>query len=217
MMFTRMLRHGFFCLATCAVLVASASESPMREWRFTVSLDGRHIGEHNFVLRERNNLRELTSQANFRVRFLFINAYHYEHHAHEVWRGDCLESLDARTDDNGEELVVSGERAELGFRVTSGEAVTGIERCVQTFAYWNPRILDARHLLNPQTGEYVAVQVVSLGRETLGKHTDAQRYRLIGDSRGKPLRIDLWYTPAREWLALESRTPEGRTLRYSKE
>ena len=87
----------------------------MREWRFTVSLDGKHIGEHNFVLRERNDLRELTSQANFRVRFLFINAYHYEHHAHEVWRGDCLESLDARTDDNGEELVVSGERADPAF------------------------------------------------------------------------------------------------------
>ena len=36
------------------------------------------------------------------MRFLFIDAYHYEHSARELWRGDCLERLDARTDDNGE-------------------------------------------------------------------------------------------------------------------
>ena len=211
------LRHGFLCLAICVASGAPASEGPPREWRFAVSLDGKPIGQHHFVLRERNDLRELTSEANFRVRFLFIDAYRYEHRAHEVWRGDCLETLDARTDDNGKEVVVSGERAERGFRVTTGEAVAGIEPCVLTFAYWNPRILDATRLLNPQTGEYERVQVLPLGRAAIAGHADAQRYRLLGASRGKPMQIDLWYTPAREWLALESLTPDGRTLRYSKE
>ena len=100
--------------------------------------------------------------------------------------------------------------------MTTGGAVAAIEPCVQTFAYWNPRILDATRLLNPQTGEYLPVQVLALGRESLGEYPDAQRYRLLGDAGGKPLHIDLWYTPAREWLALESRTPEGRRVRYSK-
>ena len=190
--------------------------APRKNGASTVSLDGKPIGEHRFVLRERAGRRELTSEANFRVRFLFIDAYRYQHHAHEVWRGDCLERLDARTDDNGNEVAVTGERAGPGFRVTTGGAVAGIEHCVQTFAYWNPRILDAKRLLNPQTGEYLPVQVVALGRESLGEYPDAQRYRLLGDAGGKPLHIDLWYTPAREWLALESRTPEGRRLRYSK-
>ena len=45
--------------------------------------------------------RELTSEAHFRVRFLFIDAYRYEHRARERWQGDCLESLEARTDTNG--------------------------------------------------------------------------------------------------------------------
>ena len=121
--------------------------------------------------------------------------------------------------EGGYDIALEGirEAVNRGFRVTTGETVEGIERCVQTFAYWNPRILDATHLLNPQTGDYVPVQVLPLGRDSIGRHTDAQRYRLIGDSGGKPLRIDLWYSPAREWLALESRTPDGRTLRYSQE
>jgi hypothetical protein len=203
-------------MTACVALGASASDGSMREWRFAVSLDGKPIGEHRFVLRELENARELTSEADFRVRFLFIDAYRYQHRAREVWRGDCLERLDARTDDNGDEVVVSGERAGPGFRVTTGGAVAGIESCVQTFAYWNPRILEATRLLNPQTGEYLPVQVLALGRESLGKYPDAQRYRLLGDAGGKPLHIDLWYTAAREWLALESRTPDGRRLRYSK-
>lgn len=204
-------------VAACLAFSVSASDGSMHEWRFAVSLDGKPIGEHRFVLRERAERRELTSEADFRVRFLFIDAYRYEHRAREEWRGDCLERLEARTDDNGDETVVSGEPAGGGFRVTTGGVVAGIERCVQTFAYWNPSILDATHLLNPQTGEYVPVRVLALGRAAIGAHQDAQRYRLLGDAGGKPLHIDLWYTPAREWLALESLTPDGRRLRYSRE
>jgi hypothetical protein len=183
-----------------AMALAGAAEGATREWNFHVSLDGRHIGEHRFVLRDGSDSRELTSQARFRVRVLFFDAYRYDHRAQETWRGDCLERLDASTDVNGKRTVV---------------AVTPLDECVQTFAYWNPTILGARRLLNPQTGEYVPVQIRDMGSELLAGQP-ADRFRLTGGGR-TPLEIDLWYTPAREWLALESRTPEGRRLRYSKE
>lgn len=183
-----------------AMAFAGAADGATREWNFKVSLDGRHIGEHSFVLRDSGDSRELTSQARFRVRVLVFDAYRYDHRAQETWRGDCLERLDASTDVNGKRTVV---------------AVTPLDECVQTFAYWNPAILGARRLLNPQTGEYVSVQVRDLGSEIVAGQS-ADRFRLTGGGR-TPLEIDLWYTPAREWLALESRTPEGRRLRYSKE
>jgi hypothetical protein len=218
MKLSRTSRRGLPGLVTaCVALGVSASDGSLYEWRFAVSLDGKPIGEHRFVLQQRDGLRELTSEAKFRVRFLFINAYHYEHSARELWRGDCLERLVARTDDNGNETVVSGEHDGGGFRVTTDGNVAGVEPCVQTFAYWNPSILDATRLLNPQTGEYLPVQVLDLGRATIGNREDAQHYRLLGDAGGKPLHIDLWYSPAHEWLALESLTPDGRRLRYSRE
>lgn len=204
-------------VATCFAIGAVASSSSTREWRFAVSLDGKPIGEHRFVTRELEDTVEVVSEANFRVRFLFIDAYRYEHRADELWRGDCLERLDARTDDNGEEIVVSGERAGQGFRVTTDGVAAGVEMCVQTFAYWNPRILDATHLLNPQTGEYLPVQVRALGHDTTGDYPGAQHYLLSGGSGSRRLQIDLWYSAAHEWLGLESRTPDGRRLRYSKE
>jgi hypothetical protein len=205
------------CLAIAALTAPAlvvGRDTPTLEWNFDVSLDERAIGEHRFTLRTDDESRELTSEASFRVRILFIDAYRYEHRARERWKGDCLESLEARTDTNGKTIEVSGERASRDFRVQTAGTAQLLDDCVQTFAYWNPSILDARRLLNPQTGEYVDVKVLHMGREVMaGKLAD--RYRL--SSRGRtPLEIDIWYTPARDWVALESRTPEGRRLRYTR-
>ena len=39
--------------------------------------------------------------------------------------------------------------------------------CVMSFAYWDPRILQADRLLNSQTGEFTAVQITPRGREAV--------------------------------------------------
>ena len=208
------MRHlAFIALLAWATQAQAASQS----WSFRVFLDGRDIGRHTFVREEAGEGARVVSEARFEVRFLFLTAYRYEHRAEEQWRGRCLSSLDARTDDNGNETVVSGVQGGGGFRVTTDGNAAGVEPCVQTFAYWNPSILEATHLLNPQTGEYLPVQVLDLGRATIGNREEAQHYRLLGDTGGKPLHIDLWYSTAHEWLALESLTADGRRLRYSRE
>jgi hypothetical protein len=186
-------------LATVLALTA-AGLGHSREWNFHVSLDGRPIGEHRYRLREEAGSRQITSEADFRVRILFFEAYRYEHRAQEWWQGDCLERIDARTDANG--------------KLTLVEMATPLASCVQTFAYWNPSILGARQLLNQQTGEYVPVQVRAIGTGLIDGEP-AEQFRLTGGGR-TPLEIDLWYTAAREWVALESRTPEGRRLRYAR-
>jgi hypothetical protein len=196
--------------------IAMASETSLREWRFDVSVDGRAIGEHSYVLRDRDGGRQLTSEARFRVRILFYDAYRYDHRAEESWRGDCLDRLEARTDADGEKSSITGNRNGGEFKLEAGDTSTALGECVQTFAYWNPTILGATRLLNPQTGEYVPVRVTSLGREDVAGQP-AERFRLIGAAAsGKPMQIDLWYSPARDWLALESLTPDGRRLRYSR-
>ena len=212
-----MTRRARMVCAAAAILApwqAISMNDATREWHFDVSLDGRPIGEHRFILRAGEHAQELTSEARFRVRLLFVAAYRYEHRAREWWQGDCLVRLDARTDENGKRMAVAGARDGGTFRLTLGSEVTPLDECVQTFAYWNPSILEARRLLNPQTGEYVPVEVMPMGREVIGGQ-QTERFRLLGGGR-KPLKIDLWYTPDREWVALESHTPEGRRLRYAR-
>jgi hypothetical protein len=165
---------------------------------FAVYLDDKRIGEHRFTLVERGVERELVSEARFRVSVLGIPAYRYTHQATERWRGDCLQSLASRTDDDGTPYAVD-------WRSSSG--------CTMSFAYWNPRILGERALLNAQTGELEPVTVAPLGVDSIetgnGK-VSAQRYRIAGRS----LAIDLWYAEGKDWVALETTAGDNRRLRY---
>ena len=176
--------------------VALGAQAAPQSWSFRVLLDGRDIGRHTFTREPSGDAARVLSEARFDVRFLIFSAYRYEHRAEEQWRGGCLESIVARTDDNGVLKDVSMR--------PSG--------CIRSFSYWDPAILRAERLLNAQTGEILAVRSEWLGLESIevrGRAVRANRHRLT--ARG--LSIELWYAGA-DWVALESSVEGGRRLRY---
>ena len=167
------------------LLLPFSAEAATQQWHFKVYLDAREIGYHRFTLTRNGAERELVSEARFEVTLLGFRAYRYRHDALERWRGDCLQSLASRTDDNGERLSVEWR--------ASGA-------CEMSFAYWNPRILDAPRLLNAQTGELKPVQVTRLGEG---------RWRLDAEALAP---IELAYAGG-DWVGLET-TARGRRLTY---
>lgn len=200
-------------LAAPFLFAATASATVQKKWEFTVYLDDTAIGHHHFVLNERGAERELSSEARFDVKLLFVNVYRYAHGASERWRDNCLVSMAARTDDNGTQLKVSAEQHGERVTVTTTRGQETVPGCVMSFAYWNPEILRQARLLNPQTGQYEAVRISALGEETItvrGAPVKARRYRISGPKNP----IDLWYGPDYTWLALQSPLGGGRTLRY---
>ena len=194
-------------------LAGMPAAAQSRVWNFQVALDDTPIGYHRFTLREQGAGRELKAEARFSVKVLFFTAYQYAHEATERWRGNCLDSVSARTDDNGERLAVDTERAGERLAVTTAKGTATVDGCVMSFAYWNPEILRQSRLLNSQTGEYEAVKITALGDASImvrGTPTAATHYRITGPKNP----IDLWYSAAQEWLALESTVAGGRRLRY---
>jgi hypothetical protein len=199
--------------AAAAPSVISAGGGDEREWQFRVLLDGDEIGYHRFELVDDGDQYRVISEASFTVRFLFFDAYRYEHSNEELWRDGCLQRMEARTEVNGKSLAVLGRRVGDGFVVATGDDESMISDCVMSFAYWTPDFLEQERLLNSQTGEYVPVRIEPVRQERLeirGEQVDAIRYSL---DAGK-LDMDLWYSPKREWLGLESTTKGGRLLRY---
>ncbi len=204
---------GMLAMFAAAPLAQSADTT--RNWRFDVLLDGKEIGYHEFELREGDREKVLETEASFDVKFLFINAFRYRHSNVEIWSDGCLSQIDATTTSNGKLQTVSGRRAEERFAVRWTEGESTLPACVQSFAYWNPQILDATQLLNTQTGEYEDVTVSFERMDEVrvdGETFDALRYRLstkAGD-------ITLWYSNDDQplWLALEAPAKGGRTLRY---
>jgi hypothetical protein len=203
----------------CAIVLTSlcasvAQASQEQAWHFRVFLDDKPIGTHRFRLLDEGQRQVVQSEADFDVRFWFIEAYNYLHRNREVWQEGCLAEIDAQTDDNGRQQSVSGSRAEDGFRLlSSAQGEITLPPCVMTFAYWDPAFLEEGRLLNPQTGEYVAVSVERIGTSTVpyqGQEVTAEGYRLTAGE----ITIDVWYSPQRRWLALESIAEGGRRLRY---
>ena len=204
-------------LAAMLAVTASASTGAAdRAWSFDVYLDDSRIGYHDYRLVEsRDGSVRLEAEASFNVRILFINAFRYRHEIEETWSGDCLTGVVAKTNSNGKRTEVVGELTEQGFTVSTGEEERALAECVMTFAYWNPAFLEQPRLLNPQTGEFVDVEVELLGNEPLPLSRKAEQARcyLV---RARNMEVRVWYSPDAEWLALESPTKGGRKIRYER-
>lgn len=200
-------------LLLAATFATAAHAYPPQEWRFNVLLDSKPIGQHSFLLSLDERQQVLKSEADYQVKLLGFSAYRYQHQAVERWEGGCLREIEARTNDNGKTLTAKGRNTERGFSLDAPAGAQRLPGCVMSFAYWNPAILGQSRLLNAQNGEYHAVKVQPLGAETLalgGAEIAARRYRLVTDK----FSIDLWYGTRNQWLALETRTENGRLLRY---
>lgn len=211
---TRVLSGIVPCLSAVLLVTPATAVTAGSHWQFGVLLDDKRIGYHSFHVTREGDRQVLESEAEFDVKFLFITAFRYRHRNVESWKNGCLSSIDASTNNNGAKLEVKGRREAGRFEVIGNAGSSTLPECVQTFAYWNPEILQADRLLNSQTGEYEDVSVVFESNDAVsigGRTVDALRYRLSAKAGD----IRLWYSRAgRRWLALEAPAKGGRTIRY---
>lgn len=211
-----------FLVALAAVTLATGAVSPVaasteRELRFRVLLDDSLIGSQVFRVLDDGERESVSIEASMDVKILFVTAYSYRHRNQERWEGDCLETIESATDDNGEKHVVRGKPAADGFVVERIDGRESLPACVRSFSYWAPDRLRGGRLLNSQTGKLEAVELRELGEATIvdrGRQVRARHVALDG----KDLHIELWYeVGSDDWLALESATSSGRVLRYVRE
>lgn len=211
-MSTYSARTALFVLLALELSASAAADT--LNWEFDVLLDDKEIGYHTFSVANDGSTAIMESEAEFDVKFLFITAFRYRHENTEVWSDGCLSSIDAMTIRNGDLLEVKGEQGADSFAVSGQNGTATLEDCVQTFAYWNPAILDSERLLNSQTGEYEDITVSFEDRDEVvvgERPVAALRYRLSAKAGD----ITLWYSSDdRRWLALEAPAKGGRTIRY---
>ncbi len=196
--------------------VVATTQDP-DELLFRVMLDDKDIGVHRFAVTRQSDRELVHIVADFDVTFFAIPVYSYDHSNREVWRDGCLERIESKTDDNGDEFRVEGE--DLGDRfvvATKNDRVELGVDCVMSFAYWNPDFLAQSRLLNAQTGDYLPVTIEALGTESLRlgeASVTARRYRLL--NRDEEIDISVWYdAESGRWLSLESQVGGERVLRY---
>lgn len=184
------------------------------EWSFDVYLDNKEIGYHHFELRELDNGQLLRSEADFKVKVLFITAFDYEHRNSELWNNGCLQSIDARTESNGKLFEVLGKVEDQQFVIETADGQATVDDCVATFAYWDRSLLARGRLLNSQTGEYLEVETTALPAAELAigqRRVLTDRVKL--SAKGLDLVVS-YGAGTGEWLGLDSTLSNGRTLKY---
>jgi len=208
------LLAGLWLAAACCG--AQAAAVPEQRLLFRVLLDDSEIGYHRFHISGQGQQQLIEIDAEFKVKFLGITVYRYEHRNREAWRQGCLDSIASSTVDGGDEFRVEGRRRDDRFPLSTQDGEREIEAgCVMTFAYWDRDFLQQDRLLNAQNGEYLAMEVSDEGVEDMqlnGQPVAASRHRLVNAE--KEIDITVWHRQDDgRWLSLESRV-DGRIIRY---
>ena len=183
-----------------------------------VFLDERPIGRQRFDLQPTTTGLRIVSAADFEVRILGFKAFGYTHRNQEEWRNGCLEKIRSSTDSNGRRYQVDGGLEGGTLTVVATGVTAQMTDCVGSFAYWDKSQLVSREkLLNPQTGEYMSIKVTRQGEGVLRideRDLPVESYALTG----KGIDIALHYSLVDgDWLGLDSRVENGRTLRYRRD
>lgn len=199
------------CLASLSQPAWSATS---QTYDFKVFLGKDEIGRQRFDVSSEGERTQVRVDAQFKVTFLYITVYTYRHTNVETWEGACLREIRAETDDNGDSFFVNGILRNGRLQVETQAGDWSGEGCIKTFAYWNSEWITGERLLNSQTGELQPVSIRVVGEETipvLGVPTRTTHRRIVTDK----FAVDLWHTLNGRWVALQSTTKKGDTLRYT--
>jgi len=206
-------RALLICLIGLGSLSQTASGATTQSYEFKVFLGEQEIGHQRFDVSSEGEQTQVWIDAQFDVKFFYITFYTYRHTNSEKWESACLHGIRSHTDDNGDAYFVDGTFENGKLRVQTQTGNWSGDNCIKTFAYWNPEWITGERLLNSQTGELLPVSIRSMGEETIsvrGVPARTTRRQIVTDE----FTVDLWYTDNGRWVALQSTTKNGESLRY---
>ena len=106
------------------------------------------------------------------------------------------------------------EREGEALRIEGPKADPRPPACVMTWAYWNPEALRRQtRLLDPQTGRVDPVTITPAAPGMIrvaGREQPGRRFHIAAPAGP----VDVWTSPAGEWLGLDATVRGGRTLSY---
>ena len=204
-----------------------------RTLSFTILRNGQEVGNHTLSFQNEGSNRTVTVAINLAVKSLGVISYRYSHSSTEMWSGNALRWLEARTDDNGRVFTVrtqkSNSKGMAVERVTPPETspAATADQGLQTPAIarevlsanilptstgtW--RRLNNPVLLNTQYGTRSHVRISTIGRtsiKTASGTIEATRYRYAGD-----LQMDQWFDDRGRWVKAAFKAFDGSMIEYN--
>lgn len=180
---------------------------------FQVRRNGTPVGSHTVrFARDGGRLRTET-RFEIAVNVLFITAYRYVYESKATWRDGCLLSLDAKTDENGDETVVRVSRDGDRLTISGPSGVSSVAASKLPTEHWDAAVLGRNAVINTITGRLSAVDIKQIGTEQVrgasGETISARHFAYTGD-----LRNEVWYDDDGRWVKMRFSGNDGSTIEY---
>ena len=182
------------------------AEDSSLELKFDVFLNGKLMGWHSYTVSESSGFTDVQSKTQLEGKIFVLKRINYRHQSNERWSNGCLQKLESETKSGRKKTTIEGKLTDDGFLVNQNGLSRLLPACTRTFAYWEPNLLEAEFLLNPDTGEHLRV--------LFEKENVATGIKVTLKTPKEP--ITLTYDQSGNWLELESRVRSIVPIRYQR-
>lgn len=179
---------------------------------FRVLRDGDEVGFHRVVFRATDDSLIAESEFSLEVKVLFFTAYRYRYTSTDVWRHGCLESVDAKVDENGNQTFVRADAEARRLTIVGPSGVATGDAGIFPTNHWHAGVIGTERVLNTITGKVADVRIVDDGVDWVmvnGETYPARRYHYTGD-----LRNTVWYDDDGRWVKMRFTAKDGSTIEY---
>jgi hypothetical protein len=192
-------------LALCTLLIArpawtlaeaapAQSSGVARAGRldYEVTREGDRIGTHSVIWQEKGRHLTLATHTDIAAKILGITLYRFRYDAEEDWINDRLMRLNARTDNDGEEMAVTVALVAGRLQGTCNGIPLDLPPDVLPISLWHRGILRRSVLFDQYRCAQRHVRVTDEGFEpTLvrGRELASRHYAIAGE-----LKRDIWYS-----------------------
>ena len=170
--------------------------------KYELFRNDKFIGYHNYVFERNDNLLNVKSIIEFKIKKLGIDLYSYIGNTNEQYKNDQLIKFSSNTNQNKKikntEIKFDKEKDHLIISGSQNQLISPKKYPVGT--WWNHEIVQAKAQISGVSGRIIDQKVTFLGKEKLnlyGKNHTALRFNFSSTdenlSENKKLNIDVWY------------------------
>ena len=131
---------------------------------FDIYRNNKHIGDHVFSFKRNENLLEVESEINFKIKKLGVVLYKYHVKGVEYYKDGKLIKFNSKTDQNGKEKYVN-LKLEDNKLVIDGSSFKGkVSSDYLLGTWWNHILVKAQAQISAVSGRIIEQKVTFLGR-----------------------------------------------------
>lgn len=202
-------------IAIVAVLAAiGVPPGPMAapiEIVYAISRGDQQIGQLSLSIFQNQDFVEARIRSNVVVDYQMVEAYRFEHEAHEIWHDGQLVGFTSQTQDNGRSYSVALEGSGDGLLLMAGGEAVPVPADITPTSAWSLSMLQRSSYFDSFTGQLLQVRIEDLGEEMValsGHGVPARHLRMIGDAER-----DMWFVNG-TLVRLLVTAPDGSMLRF---